>query len=142
MRIQSVNFASGFDKISKHSSFKGFLGKSKTEVLSFPRWNQSSESPVGTYHTKTVLTYYNFLDDKQEELNRILSENTYVRTIPSNSYAGINVNAIEESSVKVKNVPITLKLYNSYLEKELSSKSIDSVTKTLKKAGLRELVKK
>lgn len=146
MRISAVNSALSHADLKNRQNaigFKGFMGKSHTRAISMPRWDRAIEAACGTYHTITTLTYYKFSDDKKDDVDRFISENTYIRTsfINPNPHSVNKYNMIEEGNVRVKEIPLTAKEYYNYVGGKLQASQNDKIKTKLKKAKLRELVK-
>lgn len=141
MKISAVNSAMCF---CNRASFKGFMGPSHTKAISMPKWSQAAHAACGTYHIATTLTYYRFSDDNDKDINRVVSENSYFRTTGMNSdpRSCNQFDTIEEGNVKVKAVPLTAKEYYGYINGDIQGSEKDEIKSKLKKAKLRELIRR
>jgi len=135
MQVSSINFHSpvGLKKISS-PNFKGLWGKEEVETRDNRVWSDAYECDFGELENITVKHYYPFLDETDEDIKKVKSQEFIKKTESGDSEAVTYIDSLQVYVMPT--IPITAKEYNAYIARELLSKEEMEVEDKLKKAKL------
>ena len=121
---------------SKNVSHKGLWGAEENRQIESSHYDGGNMCDMGTDHFLTTKTYYPFLNETKEDIEKVCKENNK-KGVTGDSFH----NVIYETRVDIKEtIPVTEQKYRQYVKRELLSLEEMQVEDKLKMAKLQQFL--